>query len=130
VRRWLAVLAFAAVLTACGDDGGADMSPSAVSRLDAAVTDVRTAVEADDLDGARAQLTSLRTTVAALAVSNAITADRALAINEAITRVEAEIAARATPVTAAPTSTTRVATTSTTTTAAPNGNDKKRDRDD
>jgi hypothetical protein len=141
MRRWIAVLAVAVTVavavTACSNDPGSDMTPSAVSRLDVVVADVRSSVEAGDDEAARAHLTSLRMTVADLLVSNAITADRALVINQAIERVEHELAARAvaaTTTSVAPTSTTRPAPTTTTsttsTTEARRGNGKDKDDDD
>jgi hypothetical protein len=95
VRRRSLIVLFAFVLgvAACGDDAGRDMSPTAVSRLDAAVREVRVAIEADDVAAATAQLTSLRTTVVELTGTGAITPDRALAINNAITQLEAQLAA-------------------------------------
>jgi hypothetical protein len=140
MRRWFAMLTVAVAVTACSNDPGSDMTPSAVSRLDVVVADVRSSVEAGDDEAARAHLTSLRMTVADLLVSSAITADRALVINQAIERVERELAARAvaaTTTSVAPTSTTRLApatttsTTSTTsTTEARRGNGKDKNDDD
>jgi hypothetical protein len=140
MRRLFAMLTVAVAVTACSNDPGSDMTPSAVSRLDVVVADVRSSVEAGDDEAARAHLTSLRMTVADLLVSSAITADRALVINQAIERVERELAARAvaaTTTSVAPTSTTRLApatttsTTSTTsTTEARRGNGKDKNDDD
>ena len=123
------------------------MSPAAESRLDAEVADIRTSIESGDDAAAGAALTSLRTTVVELVGTNLITADRALRINRAIERLDAELAARSpattttvTTTTAPPPSTTAatVSTTSSTTsststsTTAPElpPGQKKKDKDD
>jgi hypothetical protein len=112
------------------------MSPAAETQLRTEVAAIRTSIEAGDEAGATAQLAQLRISVAALATSNYITADRALTINDAIAELEQQLAARVattttvtTAATVAATTTTRPTTTTTppTTTAAQGPG--KRDKD-
>jgi hypothetical protein len=111
-------LASSAFGLACGDDPGADMTPEAATELGTEVQTVRASIAAGDLDGARAQLGALRTTVVELTTTGAITDDRAVEVNAAITALEEQLVALAqTTTTIAPPTTPAPTTTSTTTTS-------------
>jgi hypothetical protein len=125
VKAVVAVVAAVAavVLASCGGDDASRMTPSAATELDAAVHDVRAAVDARDDATATSRLAALRTTVADLVTTGGITPTRAMEILDAITALETQLAQRAatSTTTTAPTTTTTppTTTTSTTTTRAP-----------
>jgi hypothetical protein len=142
-RRILVVIAallLVAVPASCADDQD-DMTGPASIELATAVQTVRDRIEADDLFGAAGALGELRTTVANLVSTGAITADRGERILTSIDGLEGELVASlqastttttstTVPPTTVPPSTAAPTTTSTTTQPGESPGNKKNDKDD
>ena len=121
MRRIVAV-AGVALLAACGDGGGDEMSDGAARDLQARVAAIEAAAVAGDPDSAHADLESLRGEVADLLAAAEISESRAVEILAAAAAVEAALGRV--------TTTTTSTTTTTTTTPPPPPPPPDPDRDD